>query len=352
MRAVIVGAGAIGSYLGAALAGAGHLVGLLGRPSYVERVRARGLMISQHDVTQALRDMPVDERMEPLAEAIGGVDTALVTTKAFDTAEACRLVEPWLSCGLERVVLVQNGVGGDEIAAGVIPADRLVTGVITQVVATRDVAHYEIVGHSGGLCLASWVPNGPPLDPLVQAFRSARLDVRQYRDARSLRWSKLMLNIIGNAIPAIVDMPVAEAYRDDALCNLEIAAYREALAVVRAAGVRLTRLPGYPVPLVAAVLGQGPRSLTRGILRRHLASGRGGKTPSLQGDLQRGRRESEVVFLNGAVSREGARRGVPTPVNAAITGVLVSLAEGTLSRDGFRGRPAVLIERARSQGWH
>ncbi len=351
MRVVIIGAGAIGSYLGAALAQAGHRVGLLGRPAYVERVRTHGIAILRGGVERVTADVAVDDRLEPLIDSLGGVETALVTAKAFDTAEDCRLLQPWLGGGLERVVLVQNGVGGDEIAAGILPADTLVTGVVTQVVAVRDVARYEVLGRKGGLCLAPWLPDGPPVAPLVELFVGAGLPCSAYSDARSMRWSKLLLNMLANAVPAIVDLPVAEVYADDTLYALEIAAYREALAVMHAAEVRPSALPGYPVPLLARLLGQGPNVLVRAFLRRTVGGARGGKKPSLQGDLERGRRDSEVLFLNGAVAREGARLGVPTPVNETIAAVLVGLAEGSLARDAFRRAPAALAERARARGW-
>ncbi len=167
MRIVVVGAGAIGSYLGAALAADGHQVGLLGRAAYVARVRARGVTIVQGGVERVVTGVTAAERIEDLVtgEAEAGFDLAIVTVKTFDTAEAARLLQPFVSAGRGRVVLIQNGVGGDEIAAGLLPPSALVTGVITAVVAVRDVAHYEVRGKGGGLCLAPYAPEGAPVEP-------------------------------------------------------------------------------------------------------------------------------------------------------------------------------------------
>ena len=65
--------------------------------------------------------------------------------------------------------------------------------------------------------------------------------------------------------------------------------------------------------------------------------------PSLWEDLEHGRTRSEVEVLNGAVVREGAGVGVRTPVNAALTEVLLALARGRRDRSEFRRKPDALL---------
>jgi 2-dehydropantoate 2-reductase len=353
MRIVVVGAGAIGSYLGAALAMDGHQVGLLGRAGYVARVRERGVTVAQGGVERVVTGVTAAERIEDLVtgEAAAGFDLAIVTVKAFDTAEAARLLQPFVSAGRGRVVLIQNGVGGDEIAAGLLPPSALVTGVTTAVVAVRDMAHYEVRGKGGGLCLAPYVPEGAPVEPLVAMFQRAGVRCRACPDGRAIRWSKLLLNMMANAVPAITGLSPAEVYAEDLLYALEAAAVREALAVMHAAGVRPARLPGYPVDVLAWLLERAPQGLARALLRRMVGGARGGKKPSLQIDLERGRSESEVTYLNGAVAREAARLGLPAPVNGTIAAVLEGLAAGTLEHGAFRHSPQALAERAAAAGW-
>ena len=351
MRIIIVGAGAIGSYLGASLAEAGHRVGLLGRPAYVERVRERGLLLTRSGVERTVTGVVAGEDLDALLRELQGMELAIVTAKAFDTAEACRLLLPYLADGLGRVVLVQNGVGGDDIAAGLLPRDVLVTGVITQLVSAQDVARYEVRGRRGGICLAPYQMGSPSVEPLVAMLQCAGLRCRSSPDGRAIRWSKLLLNMMANAVPTIEDLSPAEVYADDLLYSLEIAAYREALVVMRASGLRPVALPGYPVPAIAWLIERGPRRLVRALLQRIVGGARGGKKPSLQIDLERGRRESEVTFLNGAVAREAARQGLSAPANAAIAGVLEGLAAGTLDRGDLRRAPRALTERARALGW-
>jgi len=43
------------------------------------------------------------------------------------------------------------------------------------------------------------------------------------------------------------------------------------------------------------------------------------------------------------VARRGAERGVPTPVNQALTNTLEALSEGKLNKEAFRRRPEALL---------
>jgi 2-dehydropantoate 2-reductase len=86
-----------------------------------------------------------------------------------------------------------------------------------------------------------------------------------------------------------------------------------------------------------------PARLLWPLMTKLVASGRGDKKPSLQLDLARGRRQSEVRYLNGAVSAKAAGLMIETPVNTAIVETLLGLVEGRLSWDEYRRRPEELI---------
>ena len=79
-----------------------------------------------------------------------------------------------------------------------------------------------------------------------------------------------------------------------------------------------------------------------------VGGGRGAKLPSLYLDLTAGRRQSEVVHLNGAVARYGRSVNVPTPVNYVLTDTLYKLSRGLLLWDDFSGEPEALLARLRA----
>jgi 2-dehydropantoate 2-reductase len=65
--------------------------------------------------------------------------------------------------------------------------------------------------------------------------------------------------------------------------------------------------------------------------------------PSFHIDLHSGRGQSEVEYLHGAVVRAGAQHGVPTPVNAMLTEILMALTVGKLALADYARQPRRLL---------
>jgi 2-dehydropantoate 2-reductase len=148
--------------------------------------------------------------------------------------------------------------------------------------------------------------------------------------------------MLGNATAAILDMPVEAVYADDRLVALERRAFMEALAVMRRLGIRPLNLPRYPAALLALAM-RLPRALLYPVLRRAIAGGRGGKDPSLLGDLRRGSARSEGEVLYGAVAQAAASAGVAAPVNAALWRTLQAIAGRVEPWERFRHKPDELL---------
>jgi len=157
-----------------------------------------------------------------------------------------------------------------------------------------------------------------------------------------MKWSKLLLNILGNAVPAIVDMSPAATFSSTELFAIERAAYLESLAVMRDLNIKPIQLPGYPVPLLTWAMRRLPAGIAGELLSRLIVGGRGGKMPSLHKDLTGRRAKSEVQYLNGGVAIYGEKAGLPTPVNRALTDILLSIAAGDVPWDCYRGDPHAL----------
>jgi 2-dehydropantoate 2-reductase len=181
------------------------------------------------------------------------------------------------------------------------------------------------------------------VEPWAALFAAAGLRTATYTDYRAMKWTKLLLNIQANTIPAILDMAPGDVYVHPALFVLERAAFREALAVMRALHLSVVSFPNYPVPLLAWAMQHLPTVVLRPLLARLVASGRGDKKPSLQMDLAGGRQQSEAPYLNGAVVRHAERLGVRTPVNHVLLDTLLGIAAGRIPWDEFRGQPEKLL---------
>jgi len=338
-----MGAGAIGSLVGGRLAAAGNDVTLVGRPALVNAVNARGLVIVDSNGDSCAHSVRAVATVEAIQQREVGFDLIVITVKVYDTYDAATSLLPLVASGTPVLVL-QNGVGGDEIARQVLEDGVLFSAIITLVVAVTEPGRIRLTTANGGIGLAPANP-GRPLTPPAVLLRQAGFNVRTYGDYRAMKWSKLLLNIIANASPAILDMPPNEVFADDRLSALEVTAFREALAVMRGMGLSPVSLPNYPVPLFAWALSTLPFVLLRPLFQRLVAGGRGGKMPSLHIDLSRGKGKSEVEYLNGAVVRAAQQLGMRVPANEALYAVLAGIARGEIPWEDYRGRPEALLSR-------
>jgi 2-dehydropantoate 2-reductase len=345
---LIIGAGAIGSLIAYRLGQAGHRVTAVARTPYVRAVNRRGLLVAENGHAFRARNIRAIEHTDALGTA--SYELVLITTKAFDTAVAAVQAQPFVRRGAHAMIL-QNGVGGIEVARGLLEPDMgeagLYAGVVTIPVEVLKPAVIEPRWRRGGVGIAP-IEAGRDAAPMVHLFAEIGFTVHAYRDWRACKWSKLMLNMLGNAMPAILDLPLDQVYASRELYELERTALQEARTVVRRMGIKPVSLPGYPVPPLVWILCALPAAWTHPIFRRAVLSGRGGKKPSLHIDLARGRTRSEVEFLNGAVVRAGEKLGLPTPVNRALCETLSDIVQHKIEWAEYQGQAERLIQRARN----
>ncbi len=344
MNILIVGAGAIGSLIGHRLARAGHEVVLVGRPSYVTAVNERGIGLEEEgEVVWAKGVRAVDA-----PEAVEGshFDLIVFTMKAYDTALAAVQTGPLVK-DETPVLVLQNGVGGEEIARNVLGKGVVLSGAITLAVEVREPGLVALCTKRGGVGLAS-ILRGYGVTWLADATRQAGFRAQVFPNYRAMKWSKLLLNMLGNAIPAILDMPPRDVFNSAELFALERLALTEAITVMRALNLEPVDLIGYRVPLFTHALTHAPAFLMHPIFRQLIGGGRGGKPPSLHLDVLRGRASSEVEYLNGAVVRAANRLNIPAPVNQVLYELLMGIARGEIPWEDYRRRPDRLWLAARS----
>lgn len=340
MEVLIVGAGAIGSLIGGRLAVSGHKVIFKDRPEVVERLKLDGFELVWPDgASQTVRPHAIVNLDELDSKTI---DLVVVTVKSFDTAAAVADLVGRLSPHT-RILSPQNGVGNEEFLLEKFPEQTILAGSVTLPVAVPEPGKIVVSKEKGGLGLAQ-VTQGAKVKDVREALLKAGFTVRSYADYRSLKWSKLAMNNICNAIPAVLDMPPGEALIDPRIFDLELDSMRETFAVMRAGGIPIIGLPSYPVPVLAFLLRLLPNAIMRRLLRPMLVGGRGTKLPSLQLDMRNGRNQSEVNVLNRVVAETGLAVGVDTPINAGVSKTLNEIIQGSVPWATYQGHPDVLCD--------
>ncbi len=338
MKILIVGAGAIGGYIGGKLA-TQHQVTFFDRARLVDAVRARGLTIIEPVAGDAARttesgvsNISAEISLDNIFVQTPHFDLALFTVKAYDTLNVIELLRPYAD-RIDRFLTLQNGVSNEDKLGTAFGRAKIISGTILNPIAVPDPGVVRLEKLKRGIGLAAVEGS---LGAFKAVMRDTGLPVRVYHDYRAMKWSKLVLNLIGNATSAILDMPTRETFVDPRLFKIEAMMLREALNVMRANSIGTVDLPGSPVRLLALGIRYAPRSLLRRILQPIVAGGRGDKPPSLLVDMRSGKTQSEIDELNGAVVRAGEACGVKTPVNTVLVGIVHDLLTGKADRAEWR----------------
>ncbi len=313
---------------------------MLVRPGVVAELETAGLSI----VSSAgdFRVQPVV--VSAIEQAFLGdqrFDAVLLATKSYDLEQA--LDQLLVACPEPPLLItLQNGIGLEELVMQRVASDRLVAGSLTTPLRKDGPGRIVVERQDRGLALAPTVA-GQDISRWVKLFADAGVPAQGVADYRAMKWSKALLNMIGNAGSAILDRPPGEIYRRRDTFDLEVEMLRETLAVMSRLRLPVLDLPGAPAGRLALGVRYAPRPLLQPVLTRLVAGGRGRKMPSFYLDLQAGRRQNEVRFHNLAVAQKAAELGLAAPVNAALGTILMAIAGGEVAWDEYRGRPERLL---------
>ncbi|MGH2592949.1 MAG: ketopantoate reductase family protein, partial [Anaerolineae bacterium] len=342
MKVIVVGTGAIGGYVGAKLALAGDTLTFVGRQPLADAVAARGLRLIEPEGQSVVQNCEVVTSPAAAFAQPERFDLALFTVKTHDTHTAIDELRPYAD-RVDRFLSLQNGVSSEDLLGEAFSCEKIVAGTILNPVSIQEPGVLVLEKRKGGVGVGvvsrrRLVNQLAAVEALASHFHRAGFVVRTYADYRAMKWSKLLLNLIGNASSAILDLNTMQVFADKRIFSIEIAALREAVRVARTQGIRFVGLPGYPVPLLVAAARFLPLPLLQLLLIPLVAKGRGGKMPSLHIDLSNSKRRSEIDELNGVVVRAGARLNIPTPANALLFETFKDLQSGRAARSDWRHR--------------
>lgn len=303
-KVAIVGCGAMGSVYAALMVDAGHDVHAVTLwEDHAAAMANNGLRVEG-----ASGDRTVEIHAGTSTAGIGPCDLVIIATKAFDVEAAARSLAPLLGPNT-TVQAVQNGLGSAERVAAIIGPDQLAVGVVGGFGASlRAPGH---VHHNGMEMIRFGAFAGlprPALEASAAVWESAGFKVRIFEDLRQMVWEKLIFNVTFSGPSSLTGLTIGGIMADPNAWQVAHACTREAVAVANAAGIRLD--VGDPYEHV-----------------RKLGERIPGARPSMLLDYLAGRR-SEIDVINGAIPREGAKLGVPTPINEMVVALVKAREAG------------------------
>ncbi|MCS6890240.1 MAG: ketopantoate reductase family protein [Rhodovarius sp.] len=340
-RIAIIGAGAVGGYLGAHLAAAGQDVTLIDPwPAHVEAMRAQGLTVTH------LRDVPpLNTPVRALhicdVQALSRerpIDIAFICVKSYDTAWAAALIRPYLAPAGFAVSL-QNGINEDRLAE-ILGWGRVVGAIASSI--TVELTGPGRVHRNAGKASADHVVfrvgevHGRVTERVRQVAALCALADRSTTTTNlwGERWTKLVVNAMGNGLSACTGLRTGEIQQDPELRAFAARVGAEAIRVGQALGFALEEVLHMDPELIARA-GEGDPEARAEYDRRRLAEAKargGAHRPSMGQDIIKGRR-TEIADLNGVVVERAAALGIPTPANAALIRIVQAVERGEIAPD-------------------
>lgn len=308
MKIGIMGAGAIGCYLGGRLMDAGEEVVFVGRPSLGEELARHGLTLTDYD-GRSWHFPPSRVDYSPNPARLAGCDAVLLTVKCNDTESAAQAMAPHLKPSA-MVVSFQNGVGNAALIERHLPHQTVLAGMVPFNVLRRANGTFH-QGTSGALV----VEKAAGLETsLAWAFEKSELEVVHHPNMKGVMWGKLIFNL-NNALNALAGIPLRDEISDPQWRRVLAACMEEALGVLKAADIQPARF-GRMAPTLAPRILKLPNAVFFAVAGAMVKIDPEARS-SMWEDLERGR-PTEIAFLNGAIVELAKRIGRPTPVNTSI----------------------------------
>ncbi len=276
------------------------------------------------------------------AAGTGDVSTVAVTTAAADLvlvtvkSAATPAVAAELSTVLRPgtiIISFQNGVANADVLRTVLVQNTVLKGMVSFNVIERGAGAFH-QGSAGKL----EIKYSPAMQPFVDEFTRADLPLIQHADMLPVQWAKLLLNL-NNAINALANRPLKEELSRRAYRMCLGMAQKEALRLLKRAGIRPARLTPLPATWLPHVLGV-PDALFKQLGRTMLTIDPLARS-SMSDDLAMGR-VTEIDWINGEVLRLADYLGQSAPVNERLCG-LVRQAQQANERPSWSG-DALLAE--------
>jgi 2-dehydropantoate 2-reductase len=310
MLILILGAGALGSLIGARLSQTTADVHLLTTDlKHIGSILDRGLLVEEMDGSVQRYIMPAYDDPRSIATKF---DLIIVTVKTYDTVAAVNSIAH--CCHSSTLFLtLQNGIGNWENISSLTGKESVLVGSTAQ---GATMIEPGMIRHGGNGQTSIGEFSGPPagrVDSIVDLFCRARLDTRASTQMQKIIWEKLVVNIGINAITALTGT------RNGRIAELQSARALSQNAVYEA--VQIAQKKGFPI--------------SEEIFNRVMAvaAATANNRSSMGQDVDRKKR-TEIDAINGAIVQFGKELQVATPVNQTLTQLIQTLQTSYLLNKG------------------
>lgn len=324
MTFIILGAGAIGCYVGGRLAIAGNRTILVGRRSTLGGLSQSGLQVSDQEGFEAQIGPDQLQLRGSLREALEGLDanagipTIFVCVKGTGTDAIAKDIAQCCAAGTV-VISLQNGLENADRIRAAAPQAKVHAGMVPYTVMWRN--NHHVHRANGGVLQ---VQSSANTQALVATMAAAGVPCALQDNMPGIQWGKLLINLL-NPVNALADIPIREQLLQRDFRLVFAALQTEALGVLQAANIQPAKVTAVAPSVVPRILSL-PNWLFTRVATGMLKTDPGAKT-SMCMDLRNGR-PTEIHDLCGAVVRLAQERGMNAPLNATIVELVTHFQSG------------------------
>jgi 2-dehydropantoate 2-reductase len=302
MRFAILGAGALGTILGAHLSRAGHEVAMIARGDRARVLQRQGLVLN--GLSDIKARTPVIDDPKKLRET----GTLIIATKAIDSAQA---LDSLNHLKLDNAFSVQNGVLKNELLARVFGFSR-VLGAMADF--SGELLGNGEVKFTRNVCLHLGEEKGgvsPRAQELAAAIDAAGVRCVAASNIRTREWSKYAGWIAQFPLAVLTRQITWKFLMDERSALVIVRIVREAANLAAAMNIELMDMPPLPVPSIVHASDAQAVEIIRGIGQKFLDTSPEHRM-SAQQDVLRGSRLEYEETLGYALTK-ARELGVPMP---------------------------------------
>jgi 2-dehydropantoate 2-reductase len=302
MKFAILGAGALGTILGAHLSRAGHEVVMIARGERARVLQRQGLVLN------GLSDIKARPQVVDDPARLVETGTLIIATKAIETAKA---LDSLKHVRLENALSVQNGVLKNELLATVFGYSRVIGAMAD--FSGELLANGE-VKFTRNVCLHLGEEKGgqsPRVEALAALIDGAGVRCQAASNIRTREWSKFAGWIAQFPLAVLTRQITWKFLMDDRSALVIVRIVREAARLAEAMKVELIDMPPLPVPSIVHASDEDAIKIVRDIGQKFHDNSPEHRMSAQQDVLRGSRLESEETL--GYALRKAAELGVPMP---------------------------------------
>src|SRR5215470_9323805 len=302
MHIVILGAGALGTVLGAHLARAGEDVMLIARGQRAAYLQEHGATIT------GLVDFMVPVRVVTDPSQLHDADVLMVTVKTYDMDAALASVKH-LDVG--SVLSIQNGVLKDEQLAAMFGWDKVLGAMAAFSAEVLPTGTVQFTINQG--FFLGELPEGlsDRVQTLATTLERAGIVAKVTPSIQSLEWSKYVILVSGMALAVLTRLETYRFLQDPQTASVMASILHEMAHIATTQGIALEDIGFFQVKTLSQLSLADTVAHLRHQGEQWALQAPTHKLSALQ-DVERGKR-LEVEETLGYAVRQSAALGIPTP---------------------------------------